>query len=83
MLNEKQYQTEHVAYGYKPAYRKWEFTWKEAGVTQSLLAACPGRAETAGHVAQLIEGSIKRKGLLDGLTRSNIYSLLAGAAARV
>lgn len=82
MLNERTYQTGLVTYRYRTAFKKWEFSWLENGVTQSLLLACPGRNVTAEHVAKLIDGSIDRKGVLDGLTRSNIYSLLAGAAAR-
>lgn len=81
MLNERTYQTGLVTYRYRTAFKKWEFSWQEAGITQSLLSACPGRHATAEHVATLIDGSLKRKGTLDGLTRSNINSLLNAAGA--
>jgi hypothetical protein len=79
MINARTYQSKHVTYAYSTAFKKWEFTWKEAGITQTLLLPCPGRHEMADHIAQLMDGSIDRKGVLDGLTRSNINSLVWAA----
>lgn len=81
MINAKTYKSKHVTYAYSTTFKKWEFTWVEAGITQSLLVPCPGRAVMAGHIAQLMDGSIDRKGVLDGLTRSNINSLVWAAVA--
>ena len=79
MLNAREYKSKHVSYSYKTAFKKWVFTWVEAGITQSLLVPCPGRAEMASHIAQLMDGSIERKGVLDPLTRSNINSMVWAA----
>ena len=76
MINARTYQSKHVTYAYSTTFKKWQFTWKESGITQTLLVPCPGRSEMAAHIAQLMDGSIDRKGLLDGLTRSNINSLV-------
>lgn len=76
MINARTYQSKHVSYSYKTTFKKWEFTWVEAGITLSILIPCPGRAEMASHIAQLMDGSIDRKGTLDGLARSNINSLV-------
>ena len=81
MINERTYKSKHVIYAYRTAFKKWVFTWVESGVTQSILLPCPGRAVMAGHIAQLMDGSIDRKGVLDGLTRSNINSLVWSAVA--
>jgi hypothetical protein len=35
----------------------------------------------AEHIAKLMDGSIDRKGVLDGLTRSNINSLVWAAVS--
>jgi hypothetical protein len=79
MINARTYQSKHTVYAYRTTFKKWEFTWVEAGITQSILLPCPGRAVMASHIAQLIDGSIDRKGVLDGLTRSNINSLVWAA----
>lgn len=81
MINARTYTSKHVTYAYSTAFKKWEFKWQEAGITQSFLLQCPGRAEMASHIAQLIDSSIDRKGVLDGLTRSNINSLVWSAVA--
>ena len=81
MINERTYKSKHTVYAYRTAFKKWEFTWVEAGITQSILLPCPGRAVMASHIAQLMDGSIDRKGVLDGLTRSNINSLVWAAVA--
>ena len=79
MLNARTYQSKHVSYSYKTAFKKWEFTWVEAGITRSMILPCPGRAVMASHVAQLMDGSLDRKGTIDSLTRSNINSMVWAA----
>lgn len=64
----KQYIHESVTYGFVPAYRKWAFTFGE----RSLITPVKGGSENAHKVARIIQGSLNRSKVLDGLARANI-----------
>lgn len=56
-----------LTYGYSKAYRKWQFKTP----TINLIVPCKGKEQ--GHkIANLIVGSFKRAGTIDGLCRKNI-----------
>jgi hypothetical protein len=73
MKNLKSYQFESVNYGYKLAYKGWEF--KVNGDNNfTLIRHCKG-SEVAHKIAHIVNGSFKRAGQLDNLARANINRL--------
>lgn len=62
-----------LTYGYVRKYRKWAFTFTQPE-NFSLLYPCKG-GEQGHKVANIIAGSIKRCGKVDGLARANIAKL--------
>ncbi len=60
-----------LVYGYSRVYRKWKFT---ADNGHTMLVPCHG-AEQGHKIANIIAGSLKRSGKVDGLARSNIYAV--------
>lgn len=63
-----------VTYKFSPFGRTWEFefpTPKGESKTGKLFQVCKG-ANIARKVAKLIDGAIKRKGMLDNVARSHI-----------
>lgn len=61
-----------ITYGYKRAYRKWEFVTPD----RTVLIACKG-ADVAHKVASVLAGAIKRSGKIDNLARNNVDRILA------
>ena len=62
-----------LTYGFRPAFRKWEFRHGN----NSFLCGCHGQEQ--GHkVARIISGSVKRSGSIDNLARKNISQLTSG-----
>ena len=61
-----------LTYGYQKAFRKWAF--RSPGIT-TMIVPCRG-IETGNKVANIIAGSIRRNGNIDGLCRSNIDRLV-------
>ena len=76
-MNIKHYQTPdgQVKYSYSLNSKKWEFVL--VPVNQIFLTPVPGRAEMAAKIANVLLGSIKRAGGIDGLARANIAKIVS------
>ncbi len=78
----KEYTKNQVTYRFEPKFRKWAF--KVAAPTRfTFISECPGGAETADKIANLVSGSFTKHNELRGPARANINRVVESATARV
>jgi hypothetical protein len=63
-----------VTFNYSLISRGWEFKYVADGVKNTYIAHCRGGTK-ARAVAGVINGGLKRKGMLDGLARAGLIRL--------